>query len=256
VACYTTATLTNSTISGNRTPNWGGGLFTKNVLHLTHCTVVNNQSGDKGGGGVYVRATLHFTNTIIANNGKGLDCAIGGPGGYKGKGRIGANTNNLIGDGSYQTAYSGDPMLGELADNGPSTGFAKHPEHSEWTGHAPQTHALLPGSPAIDVVPAKDCLVTTDQRGLPRPVACASNDTPGDLGAFEVQADEYIAPTPVSAATPGATSVPSTRATPTPEPPASPAAPGDLLLPGLGLLGLVLLGLIGLVVVWRWRRGL
>ncbi|MGB3051149.1 MAG: choice-of-anchor Q domain-containing protein [Polyangiales bacterium] len=49
--------------------------------------------------------------------------------------------------------------LGPLADNGGPT----------------MTHALLPGSVAIDQIPVEDCLdadgapLTTDQRGLPRP---------------------------------------------------------------------------------------
>ena len=61
-----------------------------------------------------------------------------------------------------------DPLLGPLADNGGPT----------------STHALLPGSPAIDAIPVADCTydddgdpgtpdvpLTTDQRGVPRPQA-------------------------------------------------------------------------------------
>jgi hypothetical protein len=52
------------------------------------------------------------------------------------------------------------------------------------------THALLPGSVAIDQVPEADCVdadgapLTTDQRGEPRP---ETGGTMCDLGAFEVQ---------------------------------------------------------------------
>jgi hypothetical protein len=46
------------------------------------------------------------------------------------------------------------------------------------------THALLPGSVAIDVIPADTCDVTEDQRGQPRP---ESGGTMCDVGAFEVQ---------------------------------------------------------------------
>jgi len=59
-----------------------------------------------------------------------------------------------------------DRKLGELADNGGST----------------ETHALLPGSVAIDVIPADMCEVDADQRGEPRP-----GGTMCDVGAFEVQ---------------------------------------------------------------------
>lgn len=251
VACETTATLTNCTISGNQAVDYGGGLFTKNVLHLIHCTVVDNSVGAEGssmvvdnpigaaggGGGVYVRTTLHFTNTIIANNGKARDCVIGGPGDYRGKGQIGANVNNLIGDGSYPSAYTGDPLLGELAHNGGDT----------------QTHALLPGSQAVDAVPASDCVVAVDQRGVPRPVACTSSDTPGDIGAFELQPSEVPpaitpAPSPIPSAAP--TRMP--PVTPT-LPPATFAMPGGTLL-GLGLLGALALILVGAILVWVRRR--
>ena len=60
--------------------------------------------------------------------------------------------------------------LGPLQDNGGPT----------------MTHALLPGSVAIDQIPAVDCVdaegepLTTDQRGFQRDSMC-------DVGAFEVQ---------------------------------------------------------------------
>ena len=43
-------------------------------------------------------------------------------------------------------------------------------------------HPPLPGSVAIDVIPADMCEVNTDQRGEPRP-----GGTMCDVGAFEVQ---------------------------------------------------------------------
>ena len=69
---------------------------------------------------------------------------------------------------------SGQLKLGPLQDNeGPT-----------------QTHALLPGSFAIDVIPEEECVdangepLTTDQRGQPRP---ETGGTICDVGAFEVQ---------------------------------------------------------------------
>ena len=59
-----------------------------------------------------------------------------------------------------------DPMLGPLQDNGGPT----------------ETHALLPGSPALDQIPAVDCEVTEDQRGVARPQGPAC-----DVGAFELE---------------------------------------------------------------------
>ena len=52
------------------------------------------------------------------------------------------------------------------------------------------THALLPGSVAIDWIPEADCVdadgapLTTDQRGEPRP---EPSGTMCDVGAFELQ---------------------------------------------------------------------
>jgi hypothetical protein len=50
-----------------------------------------------------------------------------------------------------------------------------------------KTHALLPGSPALNVIPRPDCLIavngvtiTTDQRGVKRPQGSAC-----DIGAYE-----------------------------------------------------------------------
>lgn len=66
-----------------------------------------------------------------------------------------------------------DPLLGPLQDNGGPT----------------FTHALLPGSPAIDAGLDSGAPLTTDQRGQPR-IAGAHVD----IGAFEVQALPNTAP--------------------------------------------------------------
>jgi hypothetical protein len=113
------------------------------------------------------------------------------------------------------------------------------------------THALLPGSPAIDAGPAIHSTVSTDGRGQSRPVARRSPDTPGDLGAFELQVDEHYAPVAIPSATMGPP-----PATPTEAPAALIRdASGEWTLAALGLLGLLLLGLAGLVVLWRRRSG-
>jgi hypothetical protein len=172
ISCACTAVFTNSTISGNQAVRSGGGVYIKGTLQLTHCTISNNAADDEGGG-VCVRGRLDYANTIIANNSRGGNCVIGGEGGYKGMGTIGTNSNNLVGGSSCNPDYSGDPKLGPLANNGGDT----------------KTHALLPGSPAIDAVPAINCPLATDQRGAPRPVEQTSSTTPCDIGAFELQTE-------------------------------------------------------------------
>jgi hypothetical protein len=64
--------------------------------------------------------------------------------------------------------FSDELSLGPLQDNGGPT----------------ETHALRPGSVAIDIIPGAECEVETDQRGEPRP---EPGGTMCDVGAFEVQ---------------------------------------------------------------------
>jgi hypothetical protein len=171
VACNGVLVLVNSTISGNYTNNYGGGIFLNGVGEFTHSTI-NGNNANTGGGVVFsgsgekglIRGQLNYANTIIANNTARLekygvaDCLLGD------YGTIAVNSNNWVGDGNCNATFSGDPLLGSLADNGGNT----------------QTHALLPGSLAIDVLQPEYCILLTDQRGLPRVAPC-------DIGAYEVQ---------------------------------------------------------------------
>lgn len=169
VACEGTAVLTNCTISGNEAVGNGGGVYIKGAVKLLHCTVSENRSSARSGG-IYVRRTLDWTNCLVAGNTE-QDVTIGGEGGYKGKGVILTNTHNWVADGTWPSDCSGDPMLGPLADNGGDT----------------LTHALFPGSPAIDVIPATACSLPADQRGEPRPIYISSDAPVCDVGAFEWQ---------------------------------------------------------------------
>ena len=67
------------------------------------------------------------------------------------------------------------PCAFALGEKVPSYSLADNGEPTE-------THALLPGSVAIDVIPADMCEVDEDQRGEARP-----GGTMCDAGAFEVQ---------------------------------------------------------------------
>ena len=102
-----------------------------------------------------------MSHTIIAGNVPG-DCSGGVV--SLGFNLDSDNTCNL----SPSTDLPGtDPLLGPLQDNGGPT----------------ETHALLPGSPAIDLSLAigEPCGGGTDQRGVPRPQGLGC-----DIGAFEV----------------------------------------------------------------------
>ena len=155
-----TLVLTNSTISGNMTEDDGGGFFNfSGTSTLTHVTIFGNTAGPTTGGGIFAfGGTVTVDNTIVAGNTNG-DCASGG-------GMVISADHNLGGDGSCPFTMASDvintaPLLGALGPNG---GFS-------------QTHALLPGSLAIN---AGDSALTVDQRGAPRP-GTADND----IGAYE-----------------------------------------------------------------------
>ncbi len=158
------AKIVNSTISGNSSGGKGGGIYigSDSVVETVHCTIVGNRADFIAGGGIYVQGTLDYSNNIIASNVVGVgdpkagDCANNGS--------ISDNANNLVQDGSCGVAWSGDPMLDVLSDNGGDT----------------QTHALLPDSPAINTIPADNCLVAADQRGTLRPQGAGC-----DIGAYE-----------------------------------------------------------------------
>jgi CSLREA domain-containing protein len=183
-----TLTIINSTISGNSTsavtgtgPRGGGGIMNiSGQLTVTNSTITGN--GAVRGGGIYSDGSLNLSNSIVAGNDGGgyILSDIFGPvtaGDYN----LVQNTSNTTLTGTHN--ITGQPaLLGPLANNGGPT----------------QTHALLPGSPAID----KGSATGTDQRGFARPVdneAIANAANGADIGAFEVQ----LAPTAASVSVSG-----------------------------------------------------
>lgn len=162
----------NSTFSGNSAGGGGGGGLANfhGVMEITHSTITGNSATN--GGGIWSNRNDPCTligNTIIAGNNNN-DIAANSTDeplislGYNLIGTAGSNVDLAV-----EFDEPGDminivaPLLGSLADNGGST----------------QTHALLPGSPAID---AGDCTSgpATDQRGVARP-----QDDTCDIGAYE-----------------------------------------------------------------------
>ena len=141
--------ITNSTVSANA----GYGLWNVSTVTLTNVTLNENVLiGLRNDGGTQLK------NTIIANTNGGGTCL----------GSIVSLGHNLSSDGSCSLNASGDltntnPLLGPLQDNGGPT----------------PTHALLPGSPAINASANGGC-PATDQRDVARPQAGVC-----DIGAYE-----------------------------------------------------------------------
>lgn len=168
-------TVTNTTISGNQTTGSGGGFYAWNgngngSASFTSCTIAGNYARFAGGLRADTGMTVNIRNSILADNTVDI-------GNRDLMGTFVSGGYNMVEftDGMTMPAATGDqfgvnPMLGFLWQNGGST----------WS------HALLPGSPAIDAGNAFG--ETTDQRGFVRPVdnPSATNVSDGsDIGAFE-----------------------------------------------------------------------
>ncbi len=136
------ASIVNSTVSGNLAGVYGGGLFNRNgVMFIQSSTITDNSAPLGQGSGVAslgnAYAFTELASSIVSGNAHNSDVDyVDGP-----TNSFGSGGYNLIGNGnaldnfalSDQTLVT-NPGVGPLADNGGPT----------WT------HALLPGSPAID----------------------------------------------------------------------------------------------------------
>jgi CSLREA domain-containing protein len=160
------AVVVNSTITGNEAASGAGigvGRLTA-AAQILFSTIDKNTASDAGGGieadegdSVIIGASILSANTPDNCSADGTITSAG----------ANIDDGTTCAFGAALDKSSTDPMIGDLADNG---GFS-------------QTQALLPGSPAIDVVPAADSNgIVTDQRSVARPQGAAD-----DVGAFEVQ---------------------------------------------------------------------
>lgn len=174
-------TLTNSTVSGNKAYQAGGGINNFGRLILKNSTISNNEAPFKSGGGIHnagIPGSGTLKNTIVAGNINADNPDVSDCNDVNG--RLTSLGHNLVGSGRPSTTFGDETIeptkvfatvLGPLGDNGGPT----------------LTHALLPGSPAIDSG-SPDCPPPeTDQRGVPRPVDSDNNDAAlCDIGAFEL----------------------------------------------------------------------
>jgi len=161
--------IENSTISGN-SAKYAGGIYGAS-LTLSNSTITGNKG--KIAGGVYNRGDMTIKRTLVSGN-KGSAAEVK----HNGTG-ITVDNHNLFGTNGNAGVIGFTPgasdiipptgttitkILGPLADNGGPT----------------PTHALVPGSPAIDAAPVGPDCPSEDQRGIARPQGAAC-----DIGAFE-----------------------------------------------------------------------
>jgi hypothetical protein len=220
IGSYGTMTATDSTISGNRVGFYepyvgiGGGIYASGTLTITNSTISGNYAngstfkGGGDGGGIWHYGSLDIRNSTLSANGASVQGGSISGGSFQiGNTILNRGTPQNIFTGGSVTSYgynvcnddgggylngpgdqiNTDPMLGALQNNGGPT----------------FTHALLPGSPAID---AGDPKFTPppfyDQRG---PDFWRVRNGRIDVGSFEVQAG--ATPTPTPTATPTITPV-------------------------------------------------
>jgi hypothetical protein len=154
--------LVNSTVSGNVTTEFGGGIGATGDVTVRSSTVAFN-FGERGGGVALTGGSLSLRNSIISNN---VDTAPGD--GNDSNCRLSGVAPALTGQNIADDASCGPsmdvslPKLAPLANAGGPT----------------KTHALLSGSSAIDR--GLLCSETTDQRYVSRPQGSTC-----DVGAFE-----------------------------------------------------------------------
>jgi len=170
-------TMVNSTVSNNSANDEGGGILSEQFgppdFLIASLTMIGNTVADNDAPTGAAVCLTHPDATVLRNLVEG-DCANDGS-------ALGSSGYNIespgdtcgFGQATDQVGVSADDLkLGPLQNNGGPT----------------ETHALLPGSIAIDQTPAEDCVdadgqpLTTDQRGEPRPAGDGC-----DVGAFEVQ---------------------------------------------------------------------
>jgi predicted outer membrane repeat protein len=161
-----TATLINSTVSGNTASGAGGGIWAY-AASLSFATVYANRyttPGSKGAGLYFIHGATAYASILTGNG----NYDIGAP-------------SNIAVSGSYNIVGAGVSVPPDTrncaVDFGPLANF----------GGPTKTLPLLTGSCAIDSGPFNATATVTDQRGDPRPIQITGASARWDVGAFEKQ---------------------------------------------------------------------
>jgi CSLREA domain-containing protein len=160
-----------STFAGNIAPT-GAGVYANTAQTLLDSNTIVGNDGD----GVFNQSGIFMENVLIAQN-PGGNCTGSAPA-FGAFNLEDVNSCGFVSGVDMPNFPNTNPMLGPLQDNGGLT----------------PTFALLPGSPAIDVVTSEirmNCQLMLDQRGYPRGRPRTTNGGGGDvflcdIGAFEL----------------------------------------------------------------------
>jgi len=213
-----TLTMTGSTLSGNRTSSWGGGISSWGTVNIANSTFFGNSAGNGGGifhyaGPMAISSSTFSRNSAAESSGAAIwnqapqltvknSILAGSPSGGNCGGSAGDSAGHNLSDDTSCSAF----FVGAGDSNAQDAGLDPAGPHDN--GGATMTIALMPGSAALDAIPASACTdaasvpVTTDQRGISRPQGSAC-----DIGSVEIEApSDATAPVVTAALTPAANS--------------------------------------------------
>lgn len=225
--------VNNSTISGNTAGQQGGGIYKHTNTISLHNNTITGNAATRGGGLDTVGTAVGLQRNIVAGNSAAL-----GPEIHHNGGTVTDNFRNVFGHSGGSGITGFIPGSTNIIPAGALSTILETKLQNN--GGPTYTHALVPGSPAIDGVSNARCVLGTsangiDQRGKPRNVD--GNGTPStvecDLGSYELQ-PVPATPTPANTATllPTDTPTPLPTDTPTPLPTDTPTPmPTDTVTP-------------------------
>jgi hypothetical protein len=168
-------TMTNSTLSGNSAGFFGGGVYNAGSLTLANSTLTGNAATSNGGGIINV-GSLTLANTLISGNLAPTAAEVNNIL----SGVVSADAFNLFGHDGDAGVFGFTPGTNDDVGAGPLSSILD--STLAFNGGPTETHALVPDSPALDVIAAGGC-PPVDQRGFARPPAAAC-----DIGAVEAEA--------------------------------------------------------------------
>ncbi|MEW5860144.1 MAG: filamentous hemagglutinin N-terminal domain-containing protein [Cyanobacteriota bacterium] len=194
---YGTVKVSNSTLSGNTASYYGGGILNSGTLDVSNSTLSGNTAVGTygGGGGIFNEGTLDVSNSTLSGNTAVGIYGVGG--GIFNAGTLDVNNSIVSGNQAtegreifgFDTVNSGGYNLFGYSNNSGLNGATLGVTDIVPTvpvssilaplgnyGGSTKTHALLPGSPALNA--GNPSVTTPDQRGYAR-VGSA------DIGAFE-----------------------------------------------------------------------
>ncbi len=194
---YGTTTLNNSTVSGNSAAIAGGGGIANyggDTITLNNSTVSGNSAPSGSGGGIFnFASTTNLIRTIVSGNTASSSAEIHN----NDAGTVNANDHNVFGHSGLTNAQAfsgftpGATDINATSDGTTPTDLANilNPTLAN-NGGPTLTHALVSGSPAIDIALAAACsgapINGVDQRGVSRSIDGDLDSTAAcDAGAVE-----------------------------------------------------------------------